>query len=88
MKSYGGKSQAHAGLSKPAHSGARVNWNDITHVELQVCHGARCMSGTHIPIAVIIANLLDEMTVGEILVQYPTLSRSDVEIVRQWLVDT
>ncbi len=43
-----------------------------------VCQGQACISGTRIPVAVVLDNLAAGLTNDEILVEYPSLQPDDV----------
>jgi len=43
-----------------------------------VCHGQACISGTRIPVAVVLDNLAAGLSSEEILVEYPGLQADDV----------
>lgn len=47
-------------------------------VHPEVCHGRACISGTRIPVAVILDNLAAGVSTEEILQQYPSLTAQDI----------
>lgn len=47
-------------------------------VHPEVCHGKACITGTRIPVAVILDNLAAGVSKEEILQQYPSLTAQDV----------
>jgi len=49
-------------------------WRDLVKSNPAVMHGQACISGTRIPVSVVLGCLADGMTVEEILADFPTLS--------------
>lgn len=47
-------------------------------VNPEVCHGKACITGTRIPVSVVLDNLAAGLTTEEILQQYPALTAQDV----------
>ncbi len=54
------------------------DWRSRIDVDARVCHGQACITGTRIPVTVILDNLADGRTASEILADYPTLCDADV----------
>ena len=56
-----------------------TEWRDRVTIDPKVCHGKPCIRGTRIMVSII----LDDLTAGEppeeILRQYPSLGREDVQ---------
>jgi uncharacterized protein (DUF433 family) len=50
-----------------------MNWSDYITVDPQVCHGKACIKGTRIMVSVILDNLADGLSVGQIVADYPGL---------------
>jgi uncharacterized protein (DUF433 family) len=48
-------------------------------VDPNICHGKACIAGTRIMISVILDNLAEGKTIEEILENYPTLTREDIQ---------
>ncbi len=49
----------------------RIVWDSDVH------HGAPCIRGTRIPVSILVASLAD-LSIDELLQEYPRLSREDV----------
>ncbi|MBL8233759.1 MAG: DUF433 domain-containing protein [Bryobacterales bacterium] len=47
-------------------------------IDPTICHGQACVKGTRIPVHQIVRMLAHGDPVGDLLVQYPTLSRADI----------
>ncbi|HYO75874.1 MAG TPA: DUF433 domain-containing protein [Thermoanaerobaculia bacterium] len=48
-------------------------------VDPNVCHGQACVSGTRIPVSVVLDNLAARVPPEEIVRSYPTLSRAAID---------
>jgi uncharacterized protein (DUF433 family) len=55
-----------------------MNWQDYIISDPNICGGKPCIKGTRIMISVILDNLADGMTPGEIVTQYPPLTDKDI----------
>lgn len=60
------------------------NW--IAHIssKVTICHGKVCIKDTRVMISVILDCLAEGMTEEEILVEYPSLKKGDVNISIQY----
>ena len=52
---------------------------DRIQVDPAICHGGACIRGTRIMVSVVLANLADGMTEGEIRAEYPSLGSEDIQ---------
>jgi len=50
----------------------------------QICHGKACIKGTRIMVSVILDNLAANVSEAEILQNYPTLKREDIQAVLEY----
>jgi len=57
---------------------AQREWRERVVCDPEVHHGEPCIRGTRIAVSVIVASLAD-MTIDELLEQYPQLKREDVQ---------
>jgi uncharacterized protein (DUF433 family) len=48
-------------------------------VDPQICHGTACISGTRIPVSVILDNLAEGISREDILKSYPSLKSEDID---------
>ena len=53
------------------------DWRDRIQCDSTIHHGEPCIRGTRVAVAVIVATLA-EMSVEELLKQYPQLTRDDI----------
>ncbi|MBS3126850.1 DUF433 domain-containing protein [Candidatus Woesearchaeota archaeon] len=45
----------------------------------EICHGKACIKGTRIMVSVILDNLAEGLSIAEILKEYPTLQKEDLQ---------
>ncbi|HLB36537.1 MAG TPA: DUF433 domain-containing protein [Gemmatimonadales bacterium] len=64
-----------------------MRWQDHVTVDPAVCHGQACMTGTRIPVAVVLANLAAGLTSEEILRSYPTLTPEAIRAALAYAAD-
>jgi len=57
----------------------RMRWQERIVVAPDRHHGAPCIKGTRIPVAVIIGSLADGMTIADIIRSYPQLTPEDIQ---------
>ena len=57
-----------------------VTVDALSHISVDplVCHGQACVTGTRIPVSIVLDCLGDGMTIDEIVAQYPSLTSADV----------
>jgi uncharacterized protein (DUF433 family) len=57
-----------------------VTVDTLAHISVDplVCHGQACVTGTRIPVSVVLDCLADGMSIDEIVGQYPSLTHDDV----------
>ena len=65
-------------LSKVA-GATRVDWRERIKADPEIMHGAVCIAGTRVPVSVVLDSLAAGATIEEILDQYPSLQRDDVD---------
>ena len=51
---------------------------DQIAIDPAICHGQACIRGTRIPVSVILDNLAEGLSYGEILTEYPSLTREAI----------
>ena len=56
----------------------RPAWMERIQMDPTVHHGEPCISGTRIPVSVLVGSIADGDTVEELLSAYPALTREDV----------
>lgn len=55
-----------------------MEWRRYISVDPQVMHGVACITGTRIPVSVVLDNLAGGASVEEILSEYPSLTREAI----------
>lgn len=53
-------------------------WTQRISVDPRIMHGTPCITGTRIPVSVVLDNLAAEVSPERILAEYPTLRREDL----------
>lgn len=51
-----------------------MNWRDYITVDPRICHGKACLTGTRIPVSVVLDNLAANLSVEQIRTSYPSLT--------------
>lgn len=57
---------------------ARASWVGRIRIDPAIHHGDPCITGTRVPVAVIVGSIADGLTIAEILREYPQLVEDDV----------
>lgn len=65
----------------------RMDQRDRITTDPAVCHGQACITGTRIPVAVVLDNLATELTSEEIVLEYPSLQTEDVRAAIAYAAD-
>lgn len=61
-----------------------VDWKDKLSSQMDICHGKVCIKGTRVMVSVILDCIAEGMVEDEILSEYPSLKRGDVNIALQY----
>lgn len=61
-------------------------WRDRIVCDPRIHHGEPCIRGTRVAVAVIVASLAD-LTIDELLKQYPQLMREDIQAALLYAAD-
>jgi uncharacterized protein (DUF433 family) len=64
-----------------------MDWQKHITVNPAVLHGKACIRGTRIPVAVVLANLADGLSAGEIIRSYPSLTAEGVQAALAYAAD-
>jgi len=57
----------------------KVGWVERIVVDPKVHHGAPCVRGTRVPVAVVLGSLAEGLTPEAILQEYPALTYEDIQ---------
>ena len=66
----------------------RTRWQERVVIDRDLHHGAPCIKGTRIPVAMIVGSLADGMTYTQIRVAYPQLTNEDISAALAYAADT
>ncbi len=58
--------------------GYDMNLLSLISIDPAICHGQACITGTRIPVSVILDNLAAGLSDQQILEEYPTLTREGI----------
>ena len=61
-----------------------MNWKEKISIDPNTCHGKAHIKGTRVQISVILDNLAEDMSIEDILMEYPSLKREDIYIALQY----
>lgn len=64
-----------------------MNWQDYITSDPRVLHGAVCLSGTRIPVSVVLDSLAQDETRERILEQYPSLKPEHISAAIAYAAD-
>lgn len=56
-----------------------MDWQQHVTSNPGICHGQACVSGTRIPVSVVLDNLAAGLSPDDILASYPTLTRESIQ---------
>ncbi len=56
-----------------------MDWRERITVNPSICHGKACIRGTRMMVSVILDNLAAGVSMDEILDDYPSLKREDIQ---------
>lgn len=57
----------------------RMEWRARIATDPDICHGRACIRGTRVMVSIVLDNLAARVSVDEILKQYPSLRREDID---------
>lgn len=55
-----------------------MEWRDYIAVDQNVMHGVACITGTRIPVSVVLDNLAARVSEERLLIEYPSLTREAI----------
>ena len=64
-----------------------MDWQERISFDPRVCHGKACIKGTRIMVSVVLDNLAAGRTVEQILSDYPSLKREDIQMLHTHVAD-
>ena len=64
-----------------------MDWRARLSSTPSVCHGDLCVTGTRIPVSVVLDNLAAGLSAADIVASYPSLSHDDVRAALAWAAE-
>ena len=64
-----------------------MKWQDRISSDPRICHGVACITGTRVPVSVVLDNVAGGATREEILTSYPSLSGDDIDAAIAYAAD-
>lgn len=61
-----------------------TDWKSRISADPRICHGKVCIKGTRVMISVILDCLAENMTEEEILAEFPSLKKGDIQVALQY----
>ncbi len=55
-----------------------TDWREHITTDPEICHGKPCIEGTRVMVSVVLDNLAEGLSPGEIVDEYPALTVKDV----------
>ncbi len=65
----------------------RINWHKYIAVDFDIHHGEPCITGTRVPVSMIVGSVADGMTFDEILDAYPQLKKESIQAALAYAAD-
>ncbi len=56
-----------------------MNWQEWITVDPNVCHRRACIKGTRIMVSVVLDNLAAGLSIEEVLISYPSLTKEAIQ---------
>jgi uncharacterized protein (DUF433 family) len=64
-----------------------MDWQEHITVNPAVLHGKACIRGTRIPVAVVLANLAEGLSIDEVIQSYPSLTAEGIQAALAYAAD-
>ncbi len=61
-----------------------MNWKEKISIDPNTCHGEAHIKGTRVQVSVILDNLAEDISIEDILKEYPSLKRDDIHVALQY----
>jgi uncharacterized protein (DUF433 family) len=65
----------------------RIDWHKHIAVDFDIHHGEPCITGTRVPVSMIVGSVADGMTFDEILEAYPQLKKESIQAALAYAAD-
>lgn len=57
----------------------RIDWHKHISIDHEIHHGEPCITGTRVPVSMIVGSVADGMSFDEIIDEYPQLKKESVQ---------
>ena len=65
----------------------RIDWHKHISVDPEIHHGEPCITGTRIPVSMIVGSVADGMSFDEIIDSYPQLKQESIKAALAYAAD-
>lgn len=65
----------------------RIDWHNFISVDPEIHHGEACITGTRIPVSMIVGSVADGMSFEEIIDSYPQLKEESIKAALAYAAD-
>ena len=65
----------------------RIDWHRYISVDPEVHHGEPCITGTRVPVSMIVGSIADGMSFDEIIDEYPQLKKESIQAALAYAAD-
>jgi uncharacterized protein (DUF433 family) len=65
----------------------RIDWRKYIAVDPDIHHGEPCITGTRVPVSMIVESVADGMALDEILDAYPQLKKESIQVALVYAAD-
>lgn len=66
---------------------SRINWQNFIIIDPELHHGEPCITGTRVPVAILVGSIADGMTIEQVIQEYPQLKRESVQAALAYAAD-
>jgi uncharacterized protein (DUF433 family) len=66
---------------------SRTNWQNFVTIDPEIHHGEPCIKGTRVPVALLVGSIADGMTIEEVVIEYPQITREAVQAALAYAAD-
>ena len=64
---------------------SRINWQNFIVIDPEIHHGEPCITGTRVPVTILVGSIADGMTIDEVIKEYPQLKQEEVQAALEYV---
>ncbi len=64
-----------------------INWQNFIVIDPEIHHGEPCIKGTRVPVAILVGNIADGMTINEVIQEYPQVTHESMRAALAYAAD-